>query len=360
MHWTLVCDFPFVRYQAGRAVDVSDFHNDAQIAGTVVPNPGFVRFQAGDAQLIVPVQGDSLQRFMGLAIEARVCPLPAGRRQNIVEGWMSFALFIEPDQRLVATIYDGQTWVGVQSPPGTVPFGQWSDVSFEYDGICTARLELDGAVVGSSITMPVGMRQPHQNVTIGHWPAGDDRYTFTGDIGRVTILRRDYEDLWRDAADSMLCNRRLSPAQVVAMKEIAQHLESLDGRTMSRLRQLAAAQTESLFRILHRLRAGNRRRIADHRRFGNEALAAWCCGADLDRLKAAVLRFVNGQAGAPGTRQREEFKSLLTELTSSASPVDWNRPPFDRIRELFLTVIPESAFAESWLNHLRDTIVQDG
>ena len=356
MHWTTVCDFPFADGQVGRATDVSDWHNDAQIVGDIATHVGHVSFQGLDAQLVIPVRDSSLQRFDGLMIEVRIQPTVADRRQNIVEGWMSFALYVEADGQLRATIYDDRTWVATDSQPGAIPFDQWSDVSFEYDGICAGVLRRDGTIIGSNFSMPLGMHQPRENITIGHWPSGDDRYTFSGDIGRVTIRKRDYEDVWQDAVDSMWCNRNLSPRQVIAVKELNQLLSSLDRETVVRLRECAAAQVQAVYPLLRKMRLGNPEVLSAQHKLGDAMLAAWCCGADLAEVKGKMLTLLEGQAGEPGTPQRSDFRDMLAELSRIAEICDWSEPPFDTIRRLFLVTVPELEFAQNWSDYVIATM----
>ena len=172
MSWTTVCDLRMEQYAGGRALDLSDFSNHADMLGGIAGHAGHVHFQGGDDQLEVPVRDDSLARFAGLRVQALVRPEAIVRRYNIAEGWMSFAFFIEQDGRLAGGIYDGQQWVGLDSGATRVADGAWARVSFEYDGVSIAVIKLDGAVVGHRLDMPHQVRQPQQVITlgIGHAP----------------------------------------------------------------------------------------------------------------------------------------------------------------------------------------------
>jgi len=356
MSWTTVCNLPFIDYKAGHTLDTTRFHNDAVIVDSVATHDGYVTFQDPNDRLVIPVRDDSLQRFTGLRINARIWPMPIARRQNIVEGWMAFAFFVETGQRLMGGIYDGQNWTAVSSNAGVVPLNEWSQVSFEYDGISVGILTLNGKMVGENLQMSLGMQQPQQNITIGHWPNGDGRYTFVGYIGRVIIDKRDYEDIWREAVGAMLCDRRLSPKQASAMKELIQRLNSLDSETVQKLRECARAQWQIVTKVLHVLRLDNKRNIVAHRKFGDDLLAAWCCTADFTRVKQLTLRFLEGWMGHEGSPEREKMEQFLSEISRIEKTCDLSGEPFDRLRDLFLIVVPELAVLESEIKQVMQMI----
>ncbi len=356
MSWTTVCDLPFTSYQSTLALDATSFHNNAQLMGSIAPQRTYVTFQHPDDQVVIPVKDESLQRFTCLNVEAAIFPTPSTHRLNIVEGWMSFALIIEADRRLIGSIYDGHNWVMVTSGSTLVPFNQWSSVSFPYDGVCIGRLMLNGTNVGSNINMPTGMRQPHQNITIGHWPSGDSRYTFTGHIGHVRIERRDYEDFWRDTMQNMLCHRKLAPRQVAAMRELIAITRSLDPITLESLRECAMARSEKLLQFFHGLRAGNMRAIAVQRQLGDRLRGAWCCGPDVLSIKHSLLDFFRSQAGQPESPERAQFMSALNGFLEISTMCNRTGPPFDRMRELLLIIIPELAFMQVELEQLIEHI----
>ncbi len=356
MSWTTVCNLPFTDYKAGNALDTTQFHNDTVIADSVATHDGYVTFQNPNDHLFIPIRDNSLQRFTGLRINARINPRPVSRRLNIVEGWMSFAFLIETGQRLVGSIYDGQNWIVVTSNPGVVPFNEWSQVSFEYDGICVGILTLNGKKVGENLQMPVGMRQPQQKITIGQWPDRVGQYTFAGHIGRIMIDKRDYEDIWREAVGAMLCDRRLSPKQASAARELIERVNSLDTKTLQKVRQYAQAQWQILRKFLHNFRAGNKRNIVAHQKFGDELLAAWCCTADITLVKQVTLKYLEDLAGdgkSPEREQLEEFKSAISDLERE---FDLSGEPFDKLRELLLIVAPELAFLENEIKQVMQMI----
>lgn len=356
MTWTTVCDFPFREYQPNLALDVTDFHNDAQISGSIITHDKYVTFEHPDDQLVIPVKDDSLQRFTGLKVEAVVYPTTNTRRLNIVEGWMSFAFFIESDRTLFGTVYDGQNWVPVTSNNVLVPLNEWSRVSFEYDGVCIGKLTLNGARVGANINMPMGMHQPRQNITIGHWPSGDGRYTFMGEMGRVRISRRDYEDFWRDTVLNLVCRRQFSPRQADAMKELIVIMNSLDSKTKEAIQKCAKARSEKMLKLFRTLRAGNKDNIVVQQQLGDRLLEAWCCKHDVRKVKQIMLEFFGNQAGPPDSEHRRQFLKILDELFEVSAMCENNGPPFDRMRELLLIAIPELAYLQVEMRQLIEVI----
>ena len=108
MSWTIVCDLQMNEYQGNRVLDASEYHNDAILQGNILKRSGCVSFESLDAQLEVPVHDESLGRFEALRIQALFRPAPITRRFNLIEGWMSFALVIRDDGRLVARSTTGR------------------------------------------------------------------------------------------------------------------------------------------------------------------------------------------------------------------------------------------------------------
>jgi hypothetical protein len=345
MSWTTVVDLPMERYEDSQVVDHTDFANHANMSAGITANPGYTTLNGGDDQLEIPAAVESLQRFSGLRIEAAIRPTSLPHRLNLVEGWMAFALIIEANGTLAGTIYDGQTWVGVISTQ-TVPMNHWSRVQFDYDGISIGRLHLNGSVVGTRLDMPMGMRQPHQVITLGHWPRGDARYTFHGDLGHVRIDRRDHEDAWRDALAGMLCQHPLASRQAAAMTELLLLVRSIDPRAMAELVACIKERHERMGALVRRVRRGNARTIATYRQLGRQLRAAWCCGEGLSSAKRELLDGLTEIAGDPGSEEYNEYSRNVEELLDIGAMCQPAGPPFDRMRELMLVLLPELATAD--------------
>lgn len=352
MSWTMVSDLLFTRYQANKVLDNTDFHNDAEIVGNPLVHQKYVSLQHPDDQLVIAVRDDSLQRFTCLRVEALIRPTLSGRRLNIVEGWMSFAFFVEADQRLFGGIFDGQDWVPVQSGNNLVPLNQWSRVSFEYDGICLGRLKLNGASVGTNVSMPLGMRQPQQNITLGHWPSGDGRYTFVGDLGHVRISRRDYEDFLRDAWALLFCQRRLLPHQAEALKKFILMAKLLDERTKEALRRCALDRSEELLKLLRTFWADNQREIILQEKLAADLRQAWCCTYDPYRATHILQEYLKRHAGAPGTRRRAAFQQAVNRFSQLSAMCAFPGDRFDRLRQLLAAASPELSSLQEELEQL--------
>jgi hypothetical protein len=356
MSWTTVIELPFTRYQMDLALDVTDFANHAQVVGALSYN-GWVNFQHPDDRLVIPVKDDSLQRFTALRVYARIKPAAVPHRLNIIEGWMSFALFVESNSILVGTVYTGTDWVGVTSGNIVVPTNQWSSVGFEYDGISIARLSINGNAVGMKYDMPTRMSQPKNNITLGHWPNGDDRYTFVGDLGHVRIDRRDYEDSWRDAVLTMYCQpSAVSPVQADALRQLGVLFNSLPTEEVEQLRQCVQERSDRMRAILHSLRAGNPEVVEAHQRLGRQLRRAWCCEHDIRAVKRILYEFLRNVAGEPHSEQRVQFEATLQELRNLSQMCVPQGPKYDRMRDLLSLLTPELATADVAIEQILSAI----
>lgn len=356
MSWTTVCDLEMKAYQGNRVLDASGYDNDATALGAVATHSGYVTFGGLDAQLEVPVRDESLARFAAVRVQALVRPAPITRRFNLVEGWMSFALVIQDDARLIASIYDGQNWVALDSGATRVSPDRWARISFEYDGVSIASIALDGVTVASRLDMPAGIRQPQQVITLGHWPRGDDRYTLAGDLGHVRIEKRDHEDFWRDAAHIAFCRRRLTPEQAVALDELRFIAETLTPAEQARLLAAAEAQSDRTRQFLHDLRALNERGAARLRRLADRLRAAWCCSYNASEALAALTEYMRAISGPPGSPEAAQFQTTLDKLFEIALMCAFPGPPYERVRELCEVLFPELATFEADLRAIADSV----
>ena len=122
---------------------------------------------------------------------------PLSRRYNLMEGHLSFALFVNPDGSLQGTILDANAnWTGATSAPNLVRQGRWYTAELQHDGINQLQLTLDGGVVGSAFDVrgPVRTVGPH-GVAIGHWPESPGVYTFAGWLREAWLYKYDpYKD----------------------------------------------------------------------------------------------------------------------------------------------------------------------
>lgn len=185
-------------YLHGSTFDVSDNRNHG-IPMDVVPGAdptiGFYSFGKGDSRIKVQ-PSPTLQNLYAIRVIVNfnlTAPPPSTGRANLIEGHLSFAMFINPDLSIEATILtpDG-TWSGVRSAPSAVSPGSWHKAEFLHDGINMAKLQVDGVVMGSSYDVqgPVRSIGP-EGIAIGHWPGPSAGYTFSGMIGELLIYKYD-------------------------------------------------------------------------------------------------------------------------------------------------------------------------
>jgi len=351
MTWTVVCNLPMKTYQNNQVLDTTSFQNHANLIGGVSQNHEYVNFHADNGQVEIPITNDSLNKFTALRIQALIKPQAITRRFNIVEGWMSFAFVIEADGRLHGTIYDGQTWDGPDSGSTKVPANQWSRVSFEYDGVSYAKVTLNGGIVGTRMDLPSGMVQPQQVITIGHWPRGDNRYTFKGQIGHVRIEKRDFEDFWRDAMVTAFCRKPLSTEQMAALTELEYIITHLDEKDALVLKRCAAKQSKLMVEWLRKMRLLLPRGYYALRRLGMNLRDAWCCIPNIGKIKAELMKFFRSVDFEEGSTELTQFISLLEDFFKIAHLCERKGQPFERITELNKVLFPE---LDNWESAIRE------
>lgn len=190
-------------YTYGSTFDVSGFanHGDPQLvtAGT----GGFssaLHFGAADSRVSVAPSKSLANPFAVAAMVRFYLEGAPTSRQNLIEGFVSFALFVEPSGALTATIVDSDgAWSGVSSPAGIAATDVWHEAWVSHDGISQMELRLDGTVVARA----QGVMGPVQSVgdfgiAIGNWPDAG-AYPFGGYIDEVKLYRynpsKDFQQL---------------------------------------------------------------------------------------------------------------------------------------------------------------------
>ena len=185
-------------YANGMAFDLSGFRNHGApyaIADAPPPLAPAFAFATGDSRVVVQQSG-SLQDLLAVRAVVTFNLNPSGglvRRYNLIEGHVSFALFVNPDGSLTGTIVDADgLWLGAQSPANLVVPGQWHTAELRHDGVNQCVLLLDGVAVASAYAAagPVRSVGPH-GIAIGHWPEVSGQYTFEGVIREVWVYKYD-------------------------------------------------------------------------------------------------------------------------------------------------------------------------
>lgn len=165
--------------------------------------------RAAPGSMVIVPPSPSLAEIGAMKTRCRIYTTPKGggaQRQNIVEGHLSFAFFINPDLSLQGTFLDPTSnWAGIRTAPRAIVPNRWFEVEYWFDGISAAEILVDGVRVASSYNPPNLIGPPMlgpvrgvgpRGVAIGHWPEPDDRYTFHGYIREVQLYKRDdVEDL---------------------------------------------------------------------------------------------------------------------------------------------------------------------
>lgn len=188
-------------YARGAAVDVSDNGNHGEITRAYPSSSGSaLEFDSPSSRVQVP-PSDSLKRFRSIRARVRFRLDPDAspdRRYNLMEGHLSFALYVTPDFTLKGTIYDNyRNWRGPTSDAGAVEPGRWHTAELTYvDSAARVDLRLDGKLVGSKQGVAGPVRPVGDlGVSIGIWPDAD-RYALDGklDDAKLWATWPEFED----------------------------------------------------------------------------------------------------------------------------------------------------------------------
>lgn len=303
------------RYQHNIAFDWSGHANHGLLEHVATDDPNGLAFQADPGALVAVQNSPSLRDFGELRVRVIFRPLllaTVSRRLNLVEGHLSFALVVNPNQSLQGTINSpSDGWVGPLSQPGVVSMGTWHTADFSHDGISRSRLHLDGVLVAehNAAAGPIPDLGP-KGVIIGHWPE-DDRYTFAGDLADVQIWK---DDPARDAAqalDDCCLDRSWVDERVQEARR--------DGWTGDAARASFAKLFGDARAAAAEVRGGDPARIGQIQGLTQQALLSISSGdtAGLEGTLGSLQNLVTGQLGS--TRVDQLGHELLDALR--ATPV---------------------------------------
>lgn len=267
-------------YALGIAWDRTEYRNHGLLYQTP-PGSGFFQSSLSFApgrtapgSMVVVPPAKSFAEIGAVRARARIYTTALGggaRRQNVIEGHLSFALFVNPDLSVQATFLDSTgNWTGIRSGVRAVVPNQWFNIEYWYDGISAAEILINGTRVASAFN-PVShvgapMRGPvrgigPRGIAIGHWPEPDDRYTFNGYVRDVQVYKRDdLEDLlklldkcclrdlsqWYDLGNRL----RKDGYNLAYARRIKDQLVALGSETMADLRGGSEQATEQLNALL--------------------------------------------------------------------------------------------------------------
>lgn len=259
-------------YARGAAVDVSDNGNHGEVTDAYpTGSDSVLSFDSPSSRVQVP-PSDSLQRLRSIRARVRFRLDPEAspeRRYNLMEGHLSFALYVTPGFELKGTIYDAEkNWRGATSDERAVEPGRWHTAELTYvDSAARVDLRLDGEVVGSEEGVAGPVRPVGElGLSIGIWPDAD-RYALDGrlDEAKLWATWPEFEDFVdpccsdMGSLDRVLDIMRRDPAvqnREVDPTEILRGLQTISGRVRAKivdgdpdradtLRQLEAAFEEA-------------------------------------------------------------------------------------------------------------------
>jgi hypothetical protein len=138
---------------------------------------------------VVVLPSESLMELSAIRATAWLWVEELGQRRNIIEGFLSFAFFIEADGSLRGSIYDGSIWKPIlKSKPNTIPLQEWVHILYVYDGIDTSLIYVNNKLIVSNYSY-YGKVQSVQwpfGLSIGAWPDAD-KFMFKGKIGGIKL-----------------------------------------------------------------------------------------------------------------------------------------------------------------------------
>lgn len=238
-------------YARGAAVDVSGKDNHGEVVDAYpAGSDSELRFDSPGSRVQVP-PSESLRRFRSVRARVRFRLDPGAspeQRYNLMEGYLSFALYVTPEFRLKGTIYDAdRNWRGATSDERVVEPGRWHTAELTYvDSAARVELRLDGEVVATEQGVAGPVRPVGElGLSIGIWPDAD-RYALDGrlDDARLWATWPEFEEFVdpccaeMGALDRVVEVMREDPAvqnREVDPTEILRGLQSISGRVRAKV-----------------------------------------------------------------------------------------------------------------------------
>jgi hypothetical protein len=303
-------------YSGGVACDLSGYRNHGvpyDVSEASPPYAPAFEYSSSGSRVIVP-QSQSLQDLLAVRAVAEFYLDPPGglsRRYNLIEGHVSFALFVNPDGSLQGTIVDADSqWAGAQSAPNLVSTGRWHQAELRHDGVNQCTLYLDGIAVATSYAAngPVASVGPN-GIAIGHWPEPSGQYTFTGYLRQAWVYKFDPAVAAKGLVDPCC------PGSKAAFDDMAQTL-----RSMGYTRQQAQAQGMALIKFglsaAAQARANDPTASQRQATFSAQAVAAFLSG-DSIAYNNALAQLAIGAMNNLSADQVQQLHSQEEELVKA-------------------------------------------
>jgi hypothetical protein len=305
-------------YTGNLAVDSSGFFNHGVPVQVAASHPGFAFSQPGSRINVKPSASLSTLGCINVEVGFTLSPRGSAHRYNLAEGFLSFALFVNPDLSLQGTIVDDAgNWTGAVSAAGIVSPATTHVAGLQCDGVSMVRLLLDGQVVGANYGVYGEVRGIGAlGLAIGHWPDPPDQYTFEGTI--LGALLQKYEpqgDL--SLIDPCCFDRDALAAWFRAMAR--------KGVTRAQLVQASQALQTATRAAVVAVRGGDAARTEQHHALTASLLSALKrhdCGA-LEEVLKQLLVLAERVPGPERSTLADGINQALNQFGLSAA--DWNR-----------------------------------
>lgn len=296
-------------YLRNVAVDSSGYSNNGIPVQVTAEYPGFLFNTPGSRINIPPARSLENLGAIQAGVQFQLQPGGAPHRFNLVEGFESFAFFVNPDYSIQGTILDAtSSWNGATSPPGVVSTGATHTAILVCDGVSLIQIYLDGALVAETYSIPGSVRTVGTlGIAVGHWPNPPGQYTFEGSIYQFILQKYDpQQDIWK-----------LLDSCCVHWSKLLCFLQQLGKRGITSAQLVAAGaaltQASNITQVALRggTKAGTLRQLA---------LAGQAMGAlrrhDLDAL-AGVLQQVQADIAALGPDTQAHLGALFSDAIAS-------------------------------------------
>jgi hypothetical protein len=180
-------------YTRDVAVDTSGMCNHGKLIKVSPQQPGF-SFDQPESRIDIRSSASLLNlECIRAGVKFSLQPRGTPHRYNLIEGFMSFALFVNSDLSISGTIFDADgNWTGATSMPNTVCLNTTHVAILECDGINMVRILLDGKMVAENYKVKGAVASIGQlGLAIGHWPDPPNTYTFEGTIFETSLQKYD-------------------------------------------------------------------------------------------------------------------------------------------------------------------------